>query len=781
MALFQTYALYGMVQLFPFRYPQRDTTGGTTLINDRHATDKMAYYDYFAGDEPTGFFHSYLRQRKTQFNNATTLAAFWSEWTTCLNNMKNNNIDGEKWRTPRRIARLKNSRHLDRMFFPHNTDQDYILYVDSLISPTLAQIVNPDSLAVEACAKYVLSCDTIYRNRYDIPSGGLNDTLLVHQLEQEFNHLCIYGLVNPDTLGQPTDSLFYRRANRNKLGAYILGAKVINAISVKLHSYKANVNTAFETNYPEGAVDGYFGNDTTWIDSVLAKTSDINIVFFVTRPGDRPNYLTAINNAQNKIGGSRRIGIRYSWAATNNSAEYSQSSQVQLLSDLDVYVGNKKFLSVYSGQALDGKWTTLLKDANQHWKALASRLARCWLVFIDQFEEVGLDTRLWNSSGASITQDPNNGYIRIGKSSYIRNDSLYSKLASVVCKLDKDSESTGTSQNEHHFLIEKNDGSQNKIDMFTRKDTLYCQTLLGGTTYGVKLNLTVGQGMNEWKIIWNSNTVYFYLNGSLKHSESLYDRGAQGRFETAVRAKYLAGDDNNVQEMKVDSVLALYQTQCPPTIHIVSTSVSNSPATAYLTYYVSEDARVWVYIERWDWGSATRQGISLVTQDDSLGAGEGQQNVSHVFDGSELSSLYRWMVKAENIYGEQIDSAFSTGFYFNTTNNTMLSSASSDMAQNISLPRKFSLAQNQPNPFNPSTTISYEIPAGFTQGVNLKVFNLRGQIVITLVKEDKRQPGRYSVFWDGKDEFGRQLPSGVYLYRLESGNYVSTRKMVLLK
>ena len=97
------------------------------------------------------------------------------------------------------------------------------------------------------------------------------------------------------------------------------------------------------------------------------------------------------------------------------------------------------------------------------------------------------------------------------------------------------------------------------------------------------------------------------------------------------------------------------------------------------------------------------------------------------------------------------------------------------------LPKAFSLAQNYPNPFNPSTTISYAVPEENGQvAVRLSVFNLRGQLVRILV--DKSQgPGTYNVNWDGSDDRGRQISSGVYFYRLVANDYVSTRKMVVLK
>ena len=97
------------------------------------------------------------------------------------------------------------------------------------------------------------------------------------------------------------------------------------------------------------------------------------------------------------------------------------------------------------------------------------------------------------------------------------------------------------------------------------------------------------------------------------------------------------------------------------------------------------------------------------------------------------------------------------------------------------LPRAFSLEQNTPNPFNPSTTIRFTVASmvGLTS-VSLYVCNLRGQLVRTLVDQERIE-GDHSVVWDGRDESGQPLPAGVYLYRFHAGEFVATRKMVLLK
>ncbi len=94
------------------------------------------------------------------------------------------------------------------------------------------------------------------------------------------------------------------------------------------------------------------------------------------------------------------------------------------------------------------------------------------------------------------------------------------------------------------------------------------------------------------------------------------------------------------------------------------------------------------------------------------------------------------------------------------------------------LPSQFMLQQNYPNPFNPTTTIAYELPRD--GHVTLSVFNLLGQKVATLVDREQKA-GKQMVQWDGRDENGRSVGNGIYLLRLEMGEYSLMKKMTLLK
>jgi hypothetical protein len=94
------------------------------------------------------------------------------------------------------------------------------------------------------------------------------------------------------------------------------------------------------------------------------------------------------------------------------------------------------------------------------------------------------------------------------------------------------------------------------------------------------------------------------------------------------------------------------------------------------------------------------------------------------------------------------------------------------------VPDNFELHSNFPNPFNPSTTIRFGLPS--PSNVSLKVYNIQGQEVRTLVN-DHLSGGYFDAIWDGKDEAGSQVASGIYIYRLQAGNFVQSKKMTYIK
>jgi hypothetical protein len=126
----------------------------------------------------------------------------------------------------------------------------------------------------------------------------------------------------------------------------------------------------------------------------------------------------------------------------------------------------------------------------------------------------------------------------------------------------------------------------------------------------------------------------------------------------------------------------------------------------------------------------------------------------------------------QTLYATGVPS-FSSGIWNHATNKQITITPATAVGDEHGIPRTFGLSQNFPNPFNPSTRIEFEV--GSFVRTSLKVYNLIGEEVATLVNEDL-PAGRYERTFNASS-----LPSGVYIYRLDAGAYKETRKLLLLK
>jgi hypothetical protein len=102
------------------------------------------------------------------------------------------------------------------------------------------------------------------------------------------------------------------------------------------------------------------------------------------------------------------------------------------------------------------------------------------------------------------------------------------------------------------------------------------------------------------------------------------------------------------------------------------------------------------------------------------------------------------------------------------------------ISENGAVPAGFDLLNCYPNPFNSATRIEYFIPAGITEPVRLNIYDLQGHQLKTLV-DQLLEPGRYSCIWEGADENGRQLSSGLYFLQMTARGWQRTKKIILLR
>ena len=168
--------------------------------------------------------------------------------------------------------------------------------------------------------------------------------------------------------------------------------------------------------------------------------------------------------------------------------------------------------------------------------------------------------------------------------------------------------------------------------------------------------------------------------------------------------------------------------------------------------------------------------------------------VLHYWKGGPSSpvSLYTAMSTASCGFPFHVDSTYlvyalpyvDTLFTHLCTRTRPLSQAAEDLAflttvsveqdsKQLALPTTLELLQNYRNPFNPSTTIRYELPKA--ANVSLKIFNTLGQVVATLVNE-RMDAGYNQVQWNASN-----VPSGIYFYRLQAGEFLETKKMIVLR
>ena len=94
------------------------------------------------------------------------------------------------------------------------------------------------------------------------------------------------------------------------------------------------------------------------------------------------------------------------------------------------------------------------------------------------------------------------------------------------------------------------------------------------------------------------------------------------------------------------------------------------------------------------------------------------------------------------------------------------------------LPKEFALHQNYPNPFNPRTSVRYDLPDN--ENVTIIIYDMLGRQVKQLV-DSYQEAGFKSIIWNATNDFGKPAAAGVYLYKIQAGDFIQTKKMVLLK
>jgi hypothetical protein len=300
------------------------------------------------------------------------------------------------------------------------------------------------------------------------------------------------------------------------------------------------------------------------------------------------------------------------------------------------------------------------------------------------------------------------------------------------------------------------------------------------TEYGIGLGATVTQQTSYI----NGMQAVILISEMIKNN---YGLGARWLLISGEGTMFYGGSDANYLNHPHAEFYYLTYLQKFYGDHAISTVSSNKDVLCYASKFVSGETGV-VIVNK----GTVEQVISIDTK--TIGVGNRYYNYSFIggtdggdfspnvyMNGEGPSSAYQWGpydqlfdIKA-NSYSIDNEIKFtspgrSVQMIMIEGGNNYISSAGNTGSD---VPRTFNLFQNFPNPFNPSTIISYQIPTSVF--VTLKVFDVLGREVETLVNE-RQSAGNHSVQFDAS-----KLPSGVYFYKLQTGNYSATKKLLLLE
>jgi len=735
------------------------TTKRNLDSRDNNVYEKMKYYGYRGGAQPTTFFITDgLNDKKYELTNAADETAFDQAVSAAIDSFKSFiqvNLD----RFPPRRDSL--SGMYDKFFIPWNANCTYCYLVDSLIRYPGA---NKRNKAVEVVAKSISAADTLFRQLYGCDS-------IIHQVCEEMQSQWNCNKGSDYTF----ESYFPKYTQYNLTAGYRLFFSVMNSIAGQVEQRTPATS--------ETAIEWYYERKQTESDTIPTNNqafraeafdSLLNVdVFFMQATGRDPEYILRQSNwvADSISSNGRKLGVRYTWCrmSTSSSIIPSASDQLKSLQDISNFFTNAKYLSIVFGDQLDGRVENYNIDASQHFKALSYWLDKNYLHLVDKLYETYVDTAWWNQSG-TVTAHGDTATIS-------SNSNLVSKVnfgKSTTRSVFKRKGSLSSGQEIGIHLQ-----GDSFIKFFTVLDTPYV-TIRGAqgppvTTKYAAWGRVTPDVLHEFKIYLDGSYAVFHIDGSYVTDED-----------------FVADEDRSLKlytttgnsSMTIDSTSALGYSKALPRIRLTDCGVDTVPQgpdtlpRPRASFSCDAPAIVKAFLIKYPYGTLGGQDtcVQFYNSGDNVTSG----NVLYLMSTAYDSGYYRIILSASNAGG--IDTVYSNGFFWRKSTETILASAGKSVGSFLALPQAFSLSQNSPNPFNPSTTISYEIPEkSELVNVTLNVYNIRGQLIKSLVSREEKGPGRYQVTWDGMDNKGHQVSSGVYFYRLKAGDFMATRKMIILK
>ncbi len=183
---------------------------------------------------------------------------------------------------------------------------------------------------------------------------------------------------------------------------------------------------------------------------------------------------------------------------------------------------------------------------------------------------------------------------------------------------------------------------------------------------------------------------------------------------------------------------------------------------------VTDATLLWNSVQR-----ATSYRVQIAQDDDFSTLTVDQDDITNTFykaTNLEKWTVYYWRVRGVGAGGQ--------GYWSETRSFETGDIVSVELIDN-QIPAQFALGQNYPNPFNPTTTIQFALPT--EANVRLEVYNLLGQHVSTIIDGEYYAAGIYEASWDARSAPGIDISSGIYIYRIIAGDFVETKKMILMK
>ncbi|MFA7419594.1 MAG: T9SS type A sorting domain-containing protein [Melioribacteraceae bacterium] len=256
---------------------------------------------------------------------------------------------------------------------------------------------------------------------------------------------------------------------------------------------------------------------------------------------------------------------------------------------------------------------------------------------------------------------------------------------------------------------------------------------------------------NKWVYkYWSHSIVYEY---SYNSEEVIKDTVINNKFYAVIKTKYPSYHYERADSTKI-YIYSFYNDS-----EYVKVNFSQKGTIVQNGYYLYADT-----INFW--------GRDRIRIRQETGTGHIEYGNSYYIEGIGLEEISIRGHGGSYSWGQYLVAAYLNGVKYGDTLRV-------DVNKEQQIPTHYELLQNYPNPFNPSTTIDYQIPTpGF---VTLKVYDLLGREVATLVNEYKH-PGNYKAkFNAGHLERSREMASGIYFYSLTAGSYSQTKKLILLK